>query len=204
MNIALLGDSTLDNRAYTAGGPDVRAHLERLLAGSGHATLLAVDGAMIADVRGQLERLRDAAPADRPFSHLVLSVGGNDLLAEVDVLGQAAESVAQALVLVRERSEDFGRRYRSLLDEVLQVALPTVVCTVYNGAFPDPVESAAIETAMRVFDHEILAAAADRDVPVVDLRRVCDDADDYWNPIEPNERGGAKIAAALLEGIRRV
>lgn len=201
MHIALLGDSTLDNRAYTEGGPDVREHLDRLLGGTGRASLFAVDGATIAGVRAQLDRLRARHDPQDPVSHLVLSVGGNDLLAEIDVLARPAASVADALLAVRDRADDFGRRYRPLLDEVLQVGLPTVVCTVYNGAFPEPDEARVIETAMRIFDHEILDAAAERRVRVVDLRRVCDEPADYWNPIEPSERGGAKIAAALLDAL---
>ena len=204
MHLALLGDSTFDNAAYTDGGPDVAAHLERLL-GEGHrVTLLAVDGAMLDDVSRQLRGLRELREAGEPPTHVALSVGGNDLLNRIDVLGAPARSVGEALLVLREAALDFGREYRAALDEVLQAGLPTVTCTVYAGAFEDATEAAVIETALRVFDHEILEAGAERGLAVVDLRRVCSSPEDYWNPIEPGERGGAKIAAAVVEAARGV
>ena len=43
-HVVLLGDSTLDNGAYTGGSPDVLATLLPLLPSGWRATLLAVDG----------------------------------------------------------------------------------------------------------------------------------------------------------------
>src|SRR5918999_2600093 len=72
VHVVLLGDSIFDNAAYVAGAPDVvRQVRQRLLPGS-KATLAAVDGSTIRDVRQQLR----AVPEDA--THLILSVGGND------------------------------------------------------------------------------------------------------------------------------
>lgn len=204
MHIALLGDSTFDNGAYTEDGPDVVTHLERLLVGENdRATLLALDGAMVSTVRPQLGEVEELlADPERAPTHLALSVGGNDLLMEIDILSRPATSVAEGLALLRERSERFGQEYRRLVKDVLRLGLPTVTCSVYNGSFPDPDEARVIETALRVFDHEILEVGLDHGLPVVDLRRVCSEPEDYWNPIEPSERGGAKIAAAVLAAFR--
>jgi hypothetical protein len=110
--------------------------------------------------------------------------------------------VAEALLTLREEAVTFGTRYWTLLDAVLNVGLPTIVCTVYNGAFEDPTQAFAVETAMCIFDHEILLAGLDRGLPVVDLRRVCSSRADYFNAIEPSELGGARIAAAVLAAFR--
>lgn len=59
MHVALLGDSTLDNAAYTEGGPDVVAHLNALLPDSDRATLMARDGAVIASTELQVRALRE-------------------------------------------------------------------------------------------------------------------------------------------------
>lgn len=204
MHFVLLGDSTFDNALYTEGGPDVREHLQARLAESDRCTLLAVDGAMILDVYRQIEGVEamlQRLPADEAPTHVALSVGGNDLLAEIGVFALPASSVGDALLQVRERATRFAAEYRPLLDRVLELRLPTIACTVYNGAFPDPTEARVIETALRVFDDEIVEAARDRDLPVVDLRRVCSEPEDYWNPIEPSDTGGRKIAAAVLEAL---
>lgn len=128
MHIALLGDSTFDSRTYTEGTHDVITHLLGLLVGSDQATVLARDGAVIADVYGQIERLEallDPETEPEPVTHAVLSVGGNDLLEKLPVLDSPVESVGEALLAVRERSESFGRAYRDLLDRLLEVEAPS-------------------------------------------------------------------------------
>jgi hypothetical protein len=202
MHVALLGDSTFDNHAYTDGGRDVVTQLGDLLTKPDRATLLAVDGATIDDVYDQLETLCNLAEAADPVTHVALSVGGNDLLGMADVLNMKVGSVGEALLALREHALDFGERYRILLDEVLEVQPRAVVCTVYGGAFPDPIQAAVVEAALRIFDHEIVEAALAWELPLVDLRRVCASPSDYFNPIEPNEQGGGKIASAVLGALR--
>src|SRR5499426_3497954 len=68
-HIVLLGDSIFDNAAYVAGGPDVVRQLREILPPGWRATLSARDGAVIADLVGQLQKL----PAGS--SHLVVSIG---------------------------------------------------------------------------------------------------------------------------------
>jgi lysophospholipase L1-like esterase len=197
MHLVLLGDSTFDNAAYTEGGPDVVGYLRRSLGRGDEATLLAVDGALVGDVHDQLHRLRELAHREPAPTHLALSVGGNDLLARSGILQESAPTVAGALLTLAEAARGFGEAYRALLDAVLALELPTSICTVYHGAFQDPREARAVAHALRVFDHEIVEAGLDRGLPVVDLRRVCSEPADYWNPIEPSEEGGRKIAEAV-------
>ncbi len=202
MHIALLGDSTFDNGAYTDGGPAVVDHLNRLLEGTGRATLLARDGATLATVHAQLEALSGLISEPDGPTHVALSAGGNDLLGMIDVLAEPVGSVGEGLLRLRQAARRFGASYRALLDAVVEAGLPPVICTVYNGAFEDPAYHAMVETALRVFDQEIVNAGVERQVPVVDLRSVCASPDDYWNPIEPGERGGARIAAAIAQAFR--
>jgi hypothetical protein len=90
-HIVLLGDSIFDNAAYVGGGSDVIRQLRAALPPGWHATLNAVDGVVVAGIADQLARL----PADA--SHLVLSGGGNDALAEANLLHHPAASVLDAL-----------------------------------------------------------------------------------------------------------
>ena len=90
-HIVLLGDSIFDNGAYVGTGePDVVGQVRGILPGGWRATLNAVDGAGMADIRGQIARL----PPDA--SHLVVSVGGNDVLAEVSVLEEKTKGIRHA------------------------------------------------------------------------------------------------------------
>lgn len=80
MEVALLGDSILDNGAYVPSGRDVFAHLRAILPSDVGLELLARDGALIDSVHTQLNNIRSRT------THLVISVGGNDALKTMDLL----------------------------------------------------------------------------------------------------------------------
>ncbi len=90
------------------------------------ATLLAVDGNVIADVKTQLKRL----PADA--SHLVISVGGNDALQNQTVLTDRASNVAQGLEGFCRFRDTFRQSYRDMLSLVKQTGKPFAISTIYD------------------------------------------------------------------------
>ena len=192
-HVVLLGDSIFDNAAYTGGAPDVVGQLRRRLPQGSKATLGAVDGGMIGDIGGQLQRL----PADA--THLVLSVGGNDAMDHIDFLGAPVGSTAEALLGLAEIAAGFERRYHAMLDEVLARELPTAICTIYYPRFPDTTLQTIAVTALSVFNDCIIRAALVHRLPLLDLRFVCTEEGDYADPIEPSARGGEKISRAIAE-----
>jgi hypothetical protein len=159
------------------------------------ATLMAVDGAVTADVKRQLSRLPQSA------THLVISAGGNDALGHIGILDSAASSSAEVLDELARIQADFDTRYGSMLSEVLQHKLPTTLCTIYRGALPEPGMQRRAGVALGVFNEVILEHAFRNGCDVIDLRAVCDDPRDYANPIEPSERGGEKIARAIATAV---
>lgn len=191
-HIALLGDSIFDNQSYVQPGePDVIHQLQAHLPADWEATLLAVDGSVTTDIRRQLAHL----PTDP--THLVISVGGNDALGQLDVLASPASSVAEAIARLAAIQDQFEPTYRSMLDVVLAYRLPTAVCTIYNGNFPDAAYQRLATFGVTSWDDTILRCAIERDLPVLELRLICSEAADYANPIEPSARGGDKIAAVI-------
>lgn len=189
--MVLLGDSIFDNAAYVPGGPDVITQLAAILPPEWRATLRAVDGALCDDVARQLAR----APADA--THLIVSAGGNDVLAHADLLDRPATSSAQVFGWFADAVEAFEAQYRRMLRPLLARALPLTVCTIYNGNLGPAVHRLAA-TALALFDDAILRIAGEHHLSVIELRLVCTDARDYATPIEPSVRGGAKIARAIL------
>jgi len=191
-HIVLLGDSIFDNVRYTSGGPDVIYQVRNLLPFGWSATLLAIDGAVADDVARQVGRLpRDA-------THLVLSVGGNDALVQASVLDLPASSTAQAVGFLADVADDFEKRYRAAVARCLQAALPLSICTIYNGRFPDPAYQRIVKVALTVFNDVILRVAIENGLPVIDLRLLFDNYEDYANSIEPSSAGGQKIARAIV------
>jgi hypothetical protein len=190
-HIILLGDSVFDNALYVAGGPDVRTLLQACLPDDWRVTLLAVDGDRTEDVAEQLQHV----PHDA--SHLVVSVGGNDALDNLDFLTAPAASVAAALQGLGQIARDFERAYQLMLQDVLQCQLPTALCTIYYPRFDDAILQRLAVTALTVFNDVIIRQACIAKLPLLDLRLICDDEEDYANPIEPSVVGGAKIATII-------
>lgn len=193
----LLGDSIFDNGLYVPDGPAVTEQLRAALSEDWKVSLLAVDGHVTQDVQSQLSRL----PPDA--THLVVSCGGNDALNCLPVLSQSARSVGEVLTSFARIRREFGNRYRRMLETVVGTGMDVTVCTVYD-CVPD-LEPMA-HTALSMFNEVILREALSAKVRVIDLRLVCADASDYseLSPIEPSEKGGAKIAAVIGKALMDV
>jgi hypothetical protein len=194
-HVVLLGDSIFDNARYVPGGPSVIEHLRRGLPRDWRATLLAVDGSVVSSVPGQLARV----PADA--THLVVSVGGNNALDySMMILKEPARSYLEVLTRLGEIREEFQREYRTMLQRVIQLGHPTVICTIYD-AIPglDPSE----RTGLCVFNDVITREAFRAAVSIIDLRLICNAQTDYasTSPIEPSAYGGGKIARAVIRAV---
>ncbi len=193
-HIALLGDSTFDNAAYTNGLPDVAAHLRLILRNRMTASLLAVDGSTTADLEKQIA----SPPLD--VNRAVVSVGGNDAILQADALDLPVSSTGEALRLFGERASMFEAGYRGSLDRLLQHVPRTIVCTIYNANLSGD-EATSARVGLMLFNDVILRFAFERHLPVVDLRLVCVDPSDYANALEPSSQGAAKIARAIAAAL---
>ena len=192
-HVVLLGDSIFDNGAYVGSGPDVISQLRAILPGGWRATLNAFDGAGMSDIRGQIARL----PLDT--SHLVVSIGGNDALAEAEVLGAQTSSIGEALDTLTAVRERFQQAYRAMLTQVLERRHISAICTIYEARFPDSDLRRRAAAALILLNDCIVREAFANDVSLIDLRLICDSDLDFANPIEPSVHGGAKIARAVAE-----
>lgn len=192
-HVVLLGDSIFDNGAYVGSGPDVIAQVRGRLPAGAKATLRAVDGAVLANVPGQLRNL----PADA--SHLVVSAGGNDALGAAGILGLRLGSMVEALEQLAAVRARFERDYRAMLRALIGTGLPTAVCTIYDPNYPEAERQRLSITALSALNDIVLRTAFEHGLSVIDLRLVCNNPADYANPIEPSSAGGEKIAAAIVD-----
>jgi lysophospholipase L1-like esterase len=194
-HVVLLGDSILDNASYVPGRrPAVIDQVRSRLPQGWSSTLLARDGSVIEHVlRWQLPII----PADA--SHLVLSVGGNDVLEQIRILYEPAATVGGALRVLLESRTMFAENHRRLIQALLERGLPTVVCTVYNPCSDEDEFQRAAVAALCLYNDAIIDNARRFRLPVIDLRAVCSEIADYANEIEPSALGGAKIADAICQ-----
>lgn len=190
-HIVLLGDSVFDNKAYVNGGLDVMAQLRRLIPDGWKASLRAVDGSVVENVRKQSLDLPDDA------THLVVSVGGNDAILNADILHQKAASSAEVLDKLADIASGFEYRYREMLQGVLSLKKPAAICTIYYPRIPEPFTQKIAVAALATFNDVIIRQGFLAGVPLIDLRLVCNEDSDYANEIEPSEKGGGKIASAI-------
>jgi hypothetical protein len=191
-HVVLLGDSVFDNGAYVGSSPALVHQLHQLLPGGWAADLNARDGAVIGEIRHQLEQLPPGA------THLAISVGGNDALMQTGVLDQKISSVAGALNMLDEIRKNFRIAYATMLDAALSLGLPSAVCTIYEPRYPDPSQRRIAAAALTLLNDAIVQEAFMRKVTLVDLRLICNQEADFANPIEPSSQGGTKIARAIL------
>jgi len=192
MHIVLLGDSVIDNKAYVeADEPDVPEQLRTLVGESHQVTSLAVDGSMTGNIAEQLDKIPDDA------THLVISMGGNDLLDRISYVEYPTHSTMEAMIVMSNLSRQFRQQYHSALDGILELGLPTIVCTVYNPRLEDVNMQTVAVTALQTFNDCIMQEVAQEGLPLIDLRSVCHDEADFANPIEPSAIGGEKIAEAI-------
>jgi hypothetical protein len=194
-HVVLLGDSIFDNGSYTAGQPAVIAQVREQLPAGWTATLLAVDGATTENISAQLARLpRDA-------THLVLSVGGNNALMRQDILDKPVRSTAETFTMFFRAVQEFEAAYKKAIAACMTHPLPLVVCTIYNGRFPDAAYQQRVAVAIAAFDDAIIRVGIEKQLKVIELRHVCSKAEDYANAIEPSSAGGAKIAKAIARAV---
>lgn len=190
-HLVLLGDSILDNSFYVPGEPAIIDQVRRLLPERDKVTLLAVDGSTTKDVKKQLTRISDDA------TQLVLSVGGNDALQALEQLNGAVSDMGQALQILSHIRSGFQAAYRSITEALRDMRRPTIACTIYEDipGLPD-----MLKTALAIFNDTIYREAMIAGFPVIDLRDICSEDQDFStiSPIEPSSRGGEKIATAIV------
>ena len=191
-HLILLGDSVFDNAACVPGAPAVIDQVSCLLPGDWRASLLAVDGNVVLDVRNQIKRL----PLDA--SHLVMSIGGNDASGALTQLHSPEPlSIMQSLKVLADIQMKFAKDYVAILKLALMSELPLLCCTIYDQV---PGLTQELRTALSLFNDVISRECAHLHIPVLDLRSVCTEASDdsVISPIEPSENGGQKIASRIV------
>jgi hypothetical protein len=195
-HIALIGDSILDNSPYTAPEPDTTDCLQRSLGTGWSVELLARDGSTMSDLRFQFANIRKGAEI------AVLSIGGNDAIAHIQVLDQPATGSAVVLDELATIVEEFGVNYRRALADLLPRVRRLIVCTIYEPPLHNPTTARLAKVPLSLINDRIIREANRVGVDVIDLRTVCTDAADFVKEIEPSGIGARKIAAAIDTVVR--
>ncbi len=195
-HIVLLGDSIFDNQSYVGTDPAVIEHLRQMIPSDWSATLCAVDGDTTLGITNQV------CMVPKDATYLFVSVGGNDALMHLHLLSEMSKPGPVLLGELSGIADGFHRNYNEAIATICGLKKQTYLCTIYNGNLEPQIASAA-KTAVAIFNDRIYSIANERHLAVIDLRRICNQPDDYANPIEPSGVGGYKIAQAIYRQVIR-
>ena len=201
--VVLFGDSIIDNKTYVSHGEfSVLEHLENI---SNYEYIqVAYDGHTTFDVQNKQLHL---STIEKP-SHIVLSVGGNDLLQNLSYLSNGPISnVNEAVTGIQQHIfEPLEQRFETIIEELSSQRANLLICTVYEGdlgrtdEFKDVLDSSKIMVSS--FNDIVYKTAKKYNADVLELREIFISSDDYANPIEPSHIGGEKLAKSIVEWIK--
>ena len=198
--VSLLGDSIIDNKIYVGQGElSVTEHLQHN--SSSYFTMIAVDGDTTEDVLdNQLDNLKE------PVSHIVLSIGGNDLLQNLHLLQDETSGLKFALEKSSELIGKIQENYIKILEHLSQYDAKVLLCTVYEGDLESDVLLAEYDKAgqamLKMHNDTVYYLASKFKVDVLELRNIFNNKEDYANPIEPSHIGGEKLAKAIIQWMK--
>ena len=201
--VVLFGDSIIDNKTYVSHGEfSVLEHLENI---SNYEYIqVAYDGHTTFDVQNKQLHL---STIEKP-SHIVLSVGGNDLLQNLSYLSNGPMSnVNDAITGIQQHIfEPLEQRFETIIEELSSQRANLLICTVYEGdlgrtdEFKDVLDSSKIMVSS--LNDIVYKTAKKYKADVLELREIFISSDDYANPIEPSHIGGEKLAKSIVEWIK--
>ena len=224
--IILLGDSIIDNKSYILSNElDVTEHLEKLFSNDPNVVIEnhAVDG----DTMHQLEKNHLDSNLLLGATHIVVSIGGNDLLYNISflqttsklskVMGKGAmigkwgaKELNPSRNKVFEETyfeiiEPFKKQYETIVANLSNHRANLLLCTVYEGDLVDSDEfsdvSNSSKTMVSIFNDIVYRVANKFNADVLELRDIFTSSDDYANPIEPSHIGGEKLAQSIVRWI---
>lgn len=231
--IALIGDSTLDNLLWVGDDPCIAEQLAARVSGSAVANL-AADGYTTSDTLNGSERVISVGMRGRlgspggcdplqyesdgkfcplirlaelqpPPTHIILSVGGNDV-----------REILRDMQKLPEVIKEFAPKYMDIVDVCTTIASNVVLMFQYRPSFymdgggygvyqaigstPGPGDAVQkMNTLMQTIYTPILHVAQEKRLPVIDLPRTfdiwCDEL--YSHQIEPSAKGGEVISAIV-------
>ena len=197
--LTLLGDSIIDNKFYVKNSEySVTEHIENI--SSFQVEMIAVDGDTTKEVlSNQIGKIQNSS------THIVLSVGGNDLLQNLDLLFLESESMISSLETSFDLIASIHEKYETIIENLLQHNAKILLCTVYEGDLESDLNLARVNKAgqslLKMFNDTIYFLSNKYNLNVLELRNIFTEKTDYANPIEPSHIGGEKLANQIVEWV---
>lgn len=193
--IVLFGDSILNNTRYVSSGKSVTASLKRMY--GDNLQTYAQDGAYISNIYSQIDQFETYGGWEKGSErmHIVISVGGNDLL-----------NAMNTSELDDSKVTHLSSKYERLLKYVCG-KYPNAVIHLLNVYQPVDDIFTGVSKQIEKWNDEVYAVASansgkkGRVVNVVKIDEVCVGESDFVNTIEPSAKGGKKIVSLIVQNV---
>ena len=174
-SIILVGDSILKNNSYVLEENSV----EKLLSTktNAHVYCFAVNDSTIKDATEQVNILPQHL--NEPSSCIFLSIGGNDILKEIDPISS------------------IFRKYMDLVN-TLQKKMDKTKIILINLYYPTDEKYKKYYSGVKRWNELVGAFAEDKHLKVLNASIILTKPDDFTYEIEPSENGGEKLANEIV------
>ena len=134
-------------------------------------------------------------------SHVVISVEGNRAIRSSRLLEGRPGSYEDALARLSYAADQFESVIRNLIGVARRARLPTVICTMYQPRYSEPVQQRAASAALAIFNDRIITLAVEAGISIVDYRSVCSEPGDFGEKGLLSRAGLSKVAQAIWRAL---
>lgn len=180
INIVLAGDSIFDNKEYVIPGESVE---QNLINNKNDVLLLAKDGAFVADLVHQLEKM--PSNLNTPDTRLFISVGGNDILYKYRDTKFIDEKEINSVL------EQYKNNILSIKNRF------NIKIYLTNIYYPPLDKYVRLHKVIRYWNNEQKKFAKKNDISLFNIDTLVTEIIHFSNEIEPSEIGSKLIADGI-------
>jgi len=192
-NFILMGDSVCNNSLYVPSGNTVADFLA--LQENITVTNLAKNDAVISDVYNQLSDLKNPTSTDNRT--IFLSVGGNDILYEIESVEVNRKSNVNSLIL-----EPIFAEYKTLVETIIKMT-PRSKLVIMDIYYPRNRENEPHYRIIKEWNNMLYSYSTSNSmmnkVELFKISNLLTEPEDFTKNIEPSVIGGKKLAEGMTK-----
>jgi hypothetical protein len=188
-HVLLLGDTLLE--AYSGIDKTPGEFEDAILPGTRNQWKLSVVSA------AEIERAGPSLALPQDATHAMIFIEGNHAIEQSGLLDSRPSTFGQKLEQLSLAADVFEHTLARLIRAAQAARLVTMVCTMFEPNYKDPVRQRTACAALAVFNDRVTKRAAEAGVSLIDLRLVCNDPGDYAKPTLLSNGGVRKIANVI-------
>ena len=182
-DIVLVGDSILENSNYVPKNKSVK---DEIFKKHKNMLMLAEDDSKIRDIEKQLKKM--PKHLNKKSTHLIISVGGNDILEEYEK--------KKASEITTKKIDELFIEYRTLLENIKKnYKMKIVLVNIY---LPVAESHVKLHKVIREWNRRQKLYARAKQIKILAIADKFDDPKHFTKKIEPSVEGSKIIAKQVL------